>query len=939
MRRYISYLILTGLALLGVGLASAPLIVSANTDLAYSEGKTLYFRASEYNEASVNGNYEDFLTDAQPVDNDGQPYVVNKIADIMRGRLDNWGLSEYNVEVEGYDTIAVSLRTKSDTSIQYEYLSSYLAFSGQQYELDASMESVSSAAHKPSWETMISGQTAEIYDVEYNGYNFPNVRIPIKKEGENVADFKELLSQCLDHTNDENTETGQSAQVCYLVMWANRLEGELFSDSTRGGGNNANLDKKILFAQDCRNQSCVYYEDNDEEHETPYLRIIPQSKAYTDGQYNPAYAQEAYEAAVYTANLVNASAMEVDGIRYVVHYLYTEDCPLTVESLVNRSFNLNPAWSKTLIAVLVSFAAIALVMALFHRILALSMASSVAITSFATLGVFIAFSTQFNVAALLGLGIAAILALFGSSVYVHALKDEIYKGRTLKKANAEAAKRSTWPIIDGSVVVAILGIFVYIFAGDIVSKLGVMMVIGAAMALLTNLIFTRIAMWLLCNDSTMQGEFAKHINVRSERIPNLLMEEKQTYFGPYEKKDFTKPKFITLGIAAALILAGIGTMIGFGVANGGDFYNDQAAKSPSTILRIDVRSDRSDSISVLGLRDIDSVFDDDGATNHADILHNITIDGKTLASMTDLDGITLTDSSQTKSVYDADEERTYYWHYYKIALHQYLDVNASHAIQVYDEATGTFVDSGETDLTPAIQNYIVDTRVGADNETVSAYFASVVPEVGAPYFYQLALSLGVGLAVAMVYEMIRFRLSRGFALTLVAASTGYIAVAFFVITRLPVTPIFAIGAIAASAFVSLLGLLLLNHEKEIRKQSREKDKNSLEFRSQCLSSALPQIAGEILLLALSCGYLSLLHFGISPSGSYSFIYLTVLIGTLVGVALVLTLEVPMSLLFAKGLSKIHFRLPKPKKKKAKGGQLGKKRSAEPEEAIFIGIND
>ena len=42
--------------LLGVGGASAPMIAKMNSDLAYSDGKTLYFKASEYDETSSTGN-------------------------------------------------------------------------------------------------------------------------------------------------------------------------------------------------------------------------------------------------------------------------------------------------------------------------------------------------------------------------------------------------------------------------------------------------------------------------------------------------------------------------------------------------------------------------------------------------------------------------------------------------------------------------------------------------------------------------------------------------------------------------------------------------------------------------------------------------------------------------------------------------------------------
>jgi hypothetical protein len=46
MRRFIAYIAMCSALILGVGAAVSPTIVKANTDLAYSEGKTLTFRRS-----------------------------------------------------------------------------------------------------------------------------------------------------------------------------------------------------------------------------------------------------------------------------------------------------------------------------------------------------------------------------------------------------------------------------------------------------------------------------------------------------------------------------------------------------------------------------------------------------------------------------------------------------------------------------------------------------------------------------------------------------------------------------------------------------------------------------------------------------------------------------------------------------------------------------
>ena len=148
MRRYVGCVLMCAAVLLGVGGASAPMIAKMNSDLAYSDGKTLYFKASEYDETSSNGNYGDqdgrFLDQDQITDpnNDGK-MAIYTLANTLKERLDVWNLSEYEVSVQGYDTIAVSVRPKVDSDTQYTYLENYLSFSGGDYELDVTDESVS----------------------------------------------------------------------------------------------------------------------------------------------------------------------------------------------------------------------------------------------------------------------------------------------------------------------------------------------------------------------------------------------------------------------------------------------------------------------------------------------------------------------------------------------------------------------------------------------------------------------------------------------------------------------------------------------------------------------------------------------------------------------------------------------------------------------------
>ena len=85
-------------------------------------------------------------------------------------------------------------------------------------------------------------------------------------------------------------------------------------------------------------------------------------------------------------------------------------------------------------------------------------------------------------------------------------------------------------------------------------------------------------------------------------------------------------------------------------------------------------------------------------------------------------------------------------------------------------------------------------------------------------------------------------------------------------------------------------------------------------------------------------YLALAGFGFGPV-AYCYPYLLAILLAVVGTALVLITLSPISARFGKWFSHIRFKAPKRKKKDTGGHLMKRKRGAEPEEAIFIGIND
>ena len=939
MRRYISYIILCAAALIGVGAATAPVIENLNPDLAYADGRTLYFKASHYVEGSLDGNYSDFL-DSTDLDASGNP-VIEELADEVSSRLDNWGMSEYEVKSEGYDTIAVSLRAADDSETQYTYLQQYLAFSGGDYALGASDTTHDDYPDADVLDDLIDGQEARIENIDMGQYKVPVVVVPLQEGDEYKEAFLNLIEYCVDNTTKDTTneETGETTPgtTTLLVVWANRQEGDEYSLSE----SDANVASRILTVESAVGDNAVWYAESDEDQENPQLQLIPASSAITDDNYNPEMTKEAYEAAVFLRNMVNASSYG----DYRLSYTYSEPIKATVESLVTLGdYAITPAFGRTLICVLVSFAVLAIILALFDRIFALTHLSTMALTVFASLATFMAFGSQFNIAALLGLALVTGISLFGSVFYSSRMKDELYKGRTLKKANQEAAKKSFWPTVDAGIVSIILGIFVYFFAGDLASKAGIVLVFGGFFATLANLIFTRISAWLLGTDSYMQAAFPKQLHVDANKLPDVLKEEKQSYFGPFANHDFSKGKWYVTGLSILFVLAGIGTMLGFGIANSGNIYNDAAYRQEATVLHLDVRSDDADSITVDALSGLDTIRGED-ANGNPNLLSAIKIDDQVLDDIVSDAYL----SESPKAVYetaDAGEGRTYYWYYYEIRLSKYFPLledngaDATYSVSFaegLDEEGNVIWGAPQTlSLNDAVTTYISSELVAEEN-FYSVSFATAVPTVSQPDIGVFSLGLGLGILVAGVYTVLRYRPSRGLTVMVLSAVTAYISLAFFVFTRMSVTPLVALGSLGSALVVYLLFLFLGQSEKDLAAASHDKTLTVVEIRRDAANKAASRQAGSIFLIALSLAYVALIFFAFGPT-AFAYPYLNFLLGIFFAVALLLCvyplLEMALVSLFAKIKIK-----PRSKKKKKVGGQLLKKKGNEPEEAIFIGIND
>src|SRR5699024_8501138 len=119
------------------------------------------------------------------------------------------------------------------------------------------------------------------------------------------------------------------------------------------------------------------------------------------------------------------------------------------------------------------------------------------------------------------------------------IRDELYKGRSVKSSYAEATKKSLSSIIDSSIVLLLMSLVLYFFGEGVVKGFATMLMINVILAIVITFLITRLLMWLVVK-STVLEKHKKLLAIKEDKIPNVVVGETQTYFGKTANVNFVK---------------------------------------------------------------------------------------------------------------------------------------------------------------------------------------------------------------------------------------------------------------------------------------------------------------------------------------------------------------------------------------------------------------
>ncbi len=908
MRRLWSYVVLTGASLVLMGATFANVFKNSTSNIEYADGKEMVFRLEE----KEGGKSLDESFDGKS--------ASEAVADSMMDRLDALKITNYQVYTEGNDTVKVVVKQDNDSG--YNNIQNLMTFNGS-LALSSRADEAPVLNNAKEEEKFLTG---DAYMETKNDY--PSINIPV---GNHFKELYDVVKQAKEDGKTEYAETstegeGEEAtttETYYLYLWHDYNEDtDKFSYTISGNENyDEKVAQKVFMSFDIAELQKLEEEDKDIDTLTAYVNI---QDVNSNGKYEASEVRKAFDTARYYVALINSGSLD-----YKVTFLYSTNVSASTEALIEIAAS-GPqlAWSATLRATIVCIVVLSLLSAVFYRLSALSVATTTIASVFAGVASIILFTAEFNAAGLIALVAVAVASLASNVVYLTKLKDEAYRGRSLKKANSEAAKKSLLPILDINVVLIILGVFAYLFGGALMRSFAVISVIGGLASLLLNLLVLRGLMWLATNATKLQGKY-EMFGIDSKRVPNLLKEEKQTFFGSYADKDFTHKKKPVGIVAAVLLVAGIAGMVTFGVLkNTNKDFAAKASEPQYTEIFFESKIENAP-INETIVRDLlDKVFYYQGEDE---------ANAKALSTL--IDDVVYEESEE--KVKEEGIENTLYHRYCVVKLNQtYSDekYNAYYDADLEDD-TNELVYTNEKGVAHLLRFAIDDSNDDDILVTSIKDVRSVSSEQ--PEFFPIIWGTLVGLAVSAVYLLLRYRLSRGLATLIVP--TGVTAIAAGALAAVRIAQLgalnYAIVTLPVIAFFGLVvGILFMNRERELVLEDKNHD-GSIENRNAIMVRANSLAYSSILLLSVLAIYIAINFFGFGASGN-AWMFLVLVIGVILAAFLETTLYGPVAQFFYKLFSKVNTdKITNFFKRKKKKKVIKQPHSAEPEERTFIGIND
>lgn len=222
-------------------------------------------------------------------------------------------------------------------------------------------------------------------------------------------------------------------------------------------------------------------------------------------------------------------------------------------NVVSAEFGIN-AFSVTAFAGIIGVLGVALFMILVYRLPGLISAFMLIVYVFITIMLYNTMGGVFTLPGIAALVLGVGMTVDANVITFERIKDELYLGRSLIKANEEGHHLAWRTIFDSQFTTFIAAFILYALGSGSVKGFATMLLVTIMVTILLNVVFTRFLLTLLIKSHRFDDK-PELFNVKKEQIPNLEKGEEQKYFGRLNNVDFIKiaKPFILTSIAIIAI--------------------------------------------------------------------------------------------------------------------------------------------------------------------------------------------------------------------------------------------------------------------------------------------------------------------------------------------------------------------------------------------------
>ncbi len=916
MKRFLAYILLCVSILLSTFVGFVPTVFSINGSADYDSGQNFIYQISLKENGSKN---EGNITDGSAID-----YVTN----IFKERLDAANISTYKLENEGNDTIRLSFKDKSEINT---YVSEYLSFDGNIQAMDYSGKIILEQS-----EFLTQGAAY----IDYSN-NTPVIVLPLADpEG-----FKTKLYENINGTKKDNQQTTSSVKLNSIYE---TMEDDSSSDDTEETKNENYLYIVNNWKTETYSMETIITDVNsaDTDELNSYIDRIDATKPeefyfdYDSTNKNGTFTKIKYSGFIKDANndmtmanrlaRITVSKFNASALDYKVTLINKDSINETsnnnapfIENLIYHGEQYGQyrsiVMSTLLISTLIALVITSLFLVLNYGIGGICSIVLTPAIMLLTLTTFNSFGAEFNIGTIIALISISIVSLFSGCSYFRSIKNNLYKGKNLRKSNQDTSKNTAFVQIDLSVILLILGLVAYLIPNSIMLSIGATLILGGLYNLLLNGILLRVLYYFLTNSNFIE----KHLNlliIESKKIPDLSKDEKPVYFDQFKKTQNNK-KSKTFGfIGLALLFASIIGITTFQLVNG-NIYNTQ--NDSISASRIYLEFDYNENSSIKNVSDLEKKILNNLYT------YNTEKDSRSDNKVSYSNILNFTYSYKENYATNKEILKKVY---YIIELKNVLDDNSKFSAYVDDSHKLENVS-----VEDALQYLIVDyNNVSYFNNVELKSVKNVNSDTN--NYYCLIFGL-VGTALVGVYMMFRFGISRGITSFLFVASGMTITTGIFSLIRGNFTSQITLGIV----ILAVVGYAILenyfNTEKVLRKEQHLDHNNVDELKDNSRFALNVAYSNIIIMVILSVFVIT--SFLFAKTFSTYFILFAIL-----GSLLMLLFYKQITVNFVYALSGVFNSIGKrisakynSHRQKVNDKKHKKDDGDGPQEAIFIGIND